>query len=82
MKNLKRLRKRRSKVLVAIMMSMLITQGLYSSDSIIVSAQEQTANHSKNTVNHNQKRNVMYYGDWSIWGGQENFIQRIYQQIN
>ncbi|MEN2257445.1 hypothetical protein AAIB48_06600 [Paraclostridium benzoelyticum] len=55
MKNLKRLRKRRSKVLVAIMMSMLITQGLYSSDSIIVSAQEQTANHSKNTVNHNQK---------------------------
>lgn len=76
MKNLKRLRKRRSKVLVAIMMSMIITQGLYSSDSIIVSAQEQTSNHSKNTVSHNQKRNVMYYGDWSIWGGQENFYPK------
>ena len=76
MKNLKRLRERRSKVLVAIMMSMIITQGLYSSDSIIANAQEQTSNHSKSTVNHNQKRNVMYYGEWSIWGGQENFYPK------
>ncbi|MFR5264382.1 glycosyl hydrolase family 18 protein [Clostridium sp.] len=24
----------------------------------------------------NQKRNVMYYGDWSIWGGQGNFYPK------
>jgi chitinase len=24
--------------------------------------------------NHNNLRNVMYYGDWSIWGGQGNFM--------
>ncbi|MGL6186371.1 MAG: glycosyl hydrolase family 18 protein [Clostridium chrysemydis] len=24
----------------------------------------------------NQKRNVMYYGDWSIWGGENNFYPK------
>ncbi|MGL6184468.1 MAG: glycosyl hydrolase family 18 protein [Clostridium chrysemydis] len=28
------------------------------------------------TKNQSQKRNVMYYGDWSIWGGQGNFYPK------
>lgn len=27
-------------------------------------------------------RNVMYYGDWSIWGGEGNFIQKIFLLAN
>lgn len=76
MKNLKRLRQRRSQVAAAIMISMLMTQGLYSKENITVSAQEKATTYSKRTVNYNQKRNVMYYGDWSIWGGQENFYPK------
>ena len=58
MKNLKRLRQRRSQVAAAIMISMLMTQGLYSKENITVSAQEKATTHSKSTVNYNQKRNV------------------------
>lgn len=27
-------------------------------------------------------RNVMYYGDWSIWGGQETSIRRTFLRIS
>lgn len=27
-------------------------------------------------ANTSEKRNVMYYGDWSIWGGQDNFYPK------
>ena len=33
----------------------------------------QTNEHKVIEQTMNQKRNVMYYGDWSIWGGQGNF---------
>lgn len=76
MKNLKRLKQRKSKVVIVVMMSMLMTQGLYLSDNTIVNAKEKDMTEIRYTTKQNQKRNVMYYGDWSIWGGQENFYPK------
>lgn len=67
MKNLKRLKQRKSKVFTVVMMSMLMTQGLYLSNNTIVNAKEKDMTEIRYTTKQNQKRNVMYYGDWSIW---------------
>ena len=57
---------------IATTMGFLLSAGLLlSSDSLIVHANNQGA--VEYTKDETRLRNVMYYGDWSIWGGQGNF---------
>ncbi|MGL4345396.1 MAG: glycosyl hydrolase family 18 protein, partial [Cellulosilyticaceae bacterium] len=53
------------KILASMMVVSMVLGGVVVTNPMEVSALEQN-----NTSN---KRNVMYYGDWSVWGGQGNF---------
>ncbi|MGL5693063.1 MAG: glycosyl hydrolase family 18 protein, partial [Peptostreptococcaceae bacterium] len=71
MKHLKKLRK---PIVMSLMTSMLLSQS-----TTLVLANENSVNKNKvsvSTSKQNTKRNVMYYGDWSIWGGQGNFYPK------
>lgn len=69
--HIRKLRKTKKAVAMAIVGSMLISTGTPFMGVITANAMEVNA---KNTQS--QKRNVMYYGDWSIWGGQGNFYPK------
>lgn len=71
MKHLKNLRK---PIVMSLMASMLITPA-----TSLLLANEASALEKQPVVtssNSQTKRNVMYYGDWSIWEGQGNFYPK------
>ncbi|MGL4736769.1 MAG: glycosyl hydrolase family 18 protein [Cellulosilyticaceae bacterium] len=63
--------KKARKVLAGMMVMSMMLGGIVVTNPMELSALEQTKG--------SQKRNVMYYGDWSVWGGQGNFYP---QQIS
>ncbi|CEH32875.1 glycosyl hydrolase family 18 protein [Romboutsia lituseburensis] len=71
--HIKRLKRTKKSVAIAIIGSMLISTGTPLAGVLTVSANE---NEIKVVKSNTQKRNVMYYGDWSIWGGQGNFYPK------
>ncbi|MGL6105739.1 glycosyl hydrolase family 18 protein [Romboutsia sp.] len=73
MKHIKRLKQSKKAVAIAIIASMLISTGMPIYGIKVANAEGQN---SKIVNSTNQKRNVMYYGDWSIWGGQGNFYPK------
>ncbi|MGL5346263.1 MAG: glycosyl hydrolase family 18 protein [Peptostreptococcaceae bacterium] len=71
--HIKRLKEKKKTIVVALIGSMLVSAGIPIVGLATASALEKEVE----IVNTNsQKRNVMYYGDWSIWGGQGNFYPK------
>lgn len=63
---------------IAFLSTCLVVAGLFGTS---VSAQDIKSQVGKNQGvkverTQNQKRNVMYYGDWSIWGGEGNYYPK------
>ncbi len=65
----------KSKRLIALtMMATIMTSMVPTTVQAIKKDKKSTIERSVKNID--GKRNVMYYGDWSIWGGQENFYPK------
>ena len=58
---------------LSLMVTMMASTGATTLQAIAV---EKGSTIERNINNTDGKRNVMYYGDWSIWGGQGNFYPK------
>ena len=54
-------------------MTVMMMTGNFSAVMAFEKSGSDNENIFKSTNANNGKRNVMYYGDWSVWGGQGNF---------
>lgn len=68
--------KKIKKLVATSMMASMIVSSVLPTTQIIASANEKDVVVEQTIKNNSQKRNVMYYGDWSIWGGQGNFYPK------
>lgn len=65
---------RKLKVLLSTAMAVILTAGMAVGTAVPDTVMASEAAGKQNEYNPTGKlRNVMYYGDWSIWGGQGNF---------
>ncbi|WP_249029323.1 glycosyl hydrolase family 18 protein [Tannockella kyphosi] len=63
----------KKRLLSLTMVLALVASSFSSSLGILNVAAEATTTTTTTTTTTSEYRNVMYYGDWSIWGGQGNF---------
>ncbi|MGL5714612.1 MAG: glycosyl hydrolase family 18 protein [Paraclostridium sp.] len=64
------------KVVATSMMATVMVGTIAPNVQLIANANEKEVTVENTAKNTNEKRNVMYYGDWSIWGGQGNFYPK------
>ncbi|MGL4913429.1 MAG: glycosyl hydrolase family 18 protein, partial [Romboutsia sp.] len=69
-------KKKVKKVVATSMMATMVVSAVAPTVQVVASANEKESTVEKTVKNTNEKRNVMYYGDWSIWGGQGNFYPK------
>ncbi|MGL5766618.1 MAG: glycosyl hydrolase family 18 protein [Sarcina sp.] len=63
---------------IAFMSACLVAAGIFGTSASAQDIKGKMSNKEITEISQKQsvKRNVMYYGDWSIWGGEDNFYPK------